>query len=56
MLVYLKRSIKKEGKDFIELSTWKYDAVYKYATTSGKKCEFSIVPSSQKTLINRQVF
>ncbi len=56
LLVYLKRSIKKEGKDFIELSTWKYDAVYKYATSPGKKCEFSIVPSSQKTLINRQVY
>jgi len=55
-LVYLKRNVLKEGKDAIEISTWKYDAVYEYATRPGKKCDFRIVPSSQKTLIKRQVF
>ena len=56
LLVYLKRKVMKEGKELTELCTWKYDAVYEYATKPGKKCDFSIVPSSQKTLINRQVF
>ena len=56
MLVYLKRKIVKEGKELTELCTWKYDSVYEYATMRGKKCEFRIVPSSQKTQINRQEF
>ena len=56
MLVYLKRKIVKEGKELTELCTWKYDSVYEYATKPGKKCEFRIVPSSQKTLINRQEY
>jgi len=55
-LVYLKRNVLKEGKEAVEISTWKYDAVYEYATKPGKKCDFSIVPSSQKTLLKRQVF
>lgn len=56
LLVYLKRQVMKEGKELTELSTWKYDAVYEYATIPGKKCEFKIVPSSQKTLVKRLVF
>ncbi len=55
-LVYLKRNVMKEGKEAVEISTWKYDAVYEYATRPGKKCDFAIVPSSQKTLIKRLVF
>jgi len=55
MLVYLKRKVKKDGKELTELVTWKYDAVYKYATEPVKKCEFSIVPSSQTTLIAKKV-
>jgi hypothetical protein len=56
MLVYLKRSIMKEGKERTELITWKYDSVYEYATKPGKICEFSIVPSSQITQISHKVF
>lgn len=56
MLVYLKRTITKEGKELTELVTWKYDAVYEYATLPGKKCEFSIVPSSQITRISHKEF
>ena len=54
-LVYLKRNVLKEGKEKTEISTWKYDAVYEYATKPERKCDFKIVPSSQKTLINRMV-
>jgi len=56
MLVYLKRKVTKEGKEKTEYSTWKYDAVYEYATRPGKKCEFRLVPSSQTTLITRKEF
>lgn len=56
MLVYLKRQITKEGKELTECVTWKYDAEYEYATLPGKKCEFSIVPSSQITQISRREF
>jgi hypothetical protein len=55
MLVHLKRNIMKEGKEHTEYVTWKYDSVYEYAT-KGKKCDFKIVPSSQITLITKQVF
>ena len=55
-LVYLKRNVLKDGKEKTEICTWKYDAIYEYATKPAKKCDFKIVPSSQKTLINRQVF
>ena len=55
MLVYLKRKVMKEGKPATEYVIWKYDSVYEYATKPGKKCEFYIVPSSQITLIKRQV-
>lgn len=56
MLVYLKRKVMKEGKERTEYSTWKYDAVYEYATKPQKKCEFYLVPSSQSTLISRKVY
>ena len=56
MLVYLRRKVMKEGKERTETSTWKYDALYEYATKPGKKCEFSLVPSSQTTLIKHEVF
>jgi hypothetical protein len=56
MLVYLKRMVMKDGKEHTEYSTWKYDAVYGYATKPGKKCEFFMVPSSQITLVRRDVF
>lgn len=56
MLVYLKRKITKEGKELTECVTWKYDAVYEYATLPGKKCEFYIVPSSQITRISHREF
>ncbi len=56
MLVHLKRSVMKEGKEQTEYTTWKYDAVYEYATKRGKKCDFKLVPSSQTTLITRQVY
>ena len=55
MLVYLKRNVMKEGKEATEYVIWKYDSVYEYATKPGKKCDFKIVPSSQITLITRQV-
>ena len=55
MLVYVKRNVMKEGKEATEYAIWKYDSVYEYATKPGKKCEFYIVPSSQTTLIKRQV-
>ena len=56
MLVYLKRNVMKEGKELTEYIIWKYDSEYEYATRPGKKCEFYIVPSSQITLITKQVF
>lgn len=56
MLVYLKRKLVKEGKEVTETCTWKYDSVYEYATLPGKKCEFRIVPSSQKTMIKRTYY
>jgi hypothetical protein len=56
MLVYLKRYVMKEGKEKTEYTTWKYDAVYEYATKPRKKCEFYLVPSSQTTLITREEF
>lgn len=56
MLVYLKRKVTKEGKELTESTTWKYDAIYEYATLPEKKCEFKIVPSSQTTRISHQVF
>ncbi|MEO6613646.1 MAG: hypothetical protein ABIT05_12725 [Chitinophagaceae bacterium] len=56
MLVFLKRKLVKEGKEKTEYSTWKYDAVYEYATKPGKKCEFYLVPSSQTTLVKREVY
>ncbi len=56
MLVYLKRYVMKEGKERTEYSTWKYDAVYEYATKPRKKCEFYLVPSSQTTLITQELF
>ena len=56
MLVYLKRNVMKEGKELTEYTIWKYDSEYEYATRPGKKCEFYIVPSSQITLITKQVF
>lgn len=55
MMVYLKRSVMKEGKEHTEYVIWKYDSEYEYAT-KGKKCDFSIVPSSQITLITKQVY
>jgi hypothetical protein len=55
MLVYLKRNVTKEGKELTEYAIWKYDSVYEYATKPGKKCEFYLVPSSQTTLIKKQV-
>lgn len=55
MLVYLKRNVMKEGKELTEYAIWKYDSVYEYATKPGKKCEFYLVPSSQTTLIKKQV-
>ena len=54
MMVYLKRSVMKEGKEHTEYVIWKYDSEYEYATKR-KKCDFSIVPSSQITLITKQV-
>ncbi|MFN8288731.1 MAG: hypothetical protein U0U70_00600 [Chitinophagaceae bacterium] len=56
MLVYLRRKVTKEGKELTENYTWKYDAVYEYATLPGKKCEFRIDPSSQITRIHHQIF
>jgi hypothetical protein len=56
MLVYLKRMVIKEGKEHTEITTWKYDAVYEYATKPRKKCEFYLVPSSQTTRIKQEVF
>jgi hypothetical protein len=56
MLVYLKRMVMKEGKELTEYTTWKYDAVYEYATKPRKKCEFYLVPSSQTTRIKQEVF
>ncbi len=56
MLVYLKRTVMKDEKEKTEYVIWKYDAEYEYATRKGRKCDFSIVPSSQITLITRQVF
>ena len=56
MLVYLKRKVMKEGKEQTEYNTWKYDAVYEYATKPGRKCEFYLVPSSQTTLIRNEVY
>ena len=55
MMVYLKRTVMKEEKEHTEYVIWKYDSEYEYAT-KGKKCDFSIVPSSQITLITKQVF
>ena len=56
MLVYVKRKLIREGKEKTEIITWKYDAVYEYATMKGGKCEMIIVPSSQITRINQQLF
>lgn len=56
MLVYLRRKITKDGKEKTEYVTWKYDAVYEYATLPGKKCTFRIVPSSQITRISHNIF
>jgi hypothetical protein len=56
MLVYLKRKVMKEGKQLTEYVTWKYDAVYEYASRPGKQCDFRIVPSSQITRISEKVF
>lgn len=56
MLVYLRRKVTKEGKEKTETTTWKYDAVYEYATLPEKKCAFKIVPSSQITRISNKVF
>lgn len=56
MLVYLRRKITKEGKQLTEIVTWKYDAVYEYATIKGGNCEFYKLPSSQITRTNYQVF
>jgi len=55
MMVYLKRTVMKEEKEHTEYVIWKYDSEYEYAT-KGKKCDFSIVPSSQITLITKQVY
>ena len=56
MLVYLKRNVLQEGKQATEYVIWKYDALYEYATKPKKKCDFRLVPSSQITLITKQVF
>ncbi len=56
MLVYLKRKIMKEAKEKTEYVIWKYDAVYEYITKPGKKCEFNLVPTSQTTLITKEVY
>lgn len=56
MLVYLKRTVVKEGKELTEVCTWKYDSEYEYSTSRGKKCEFRIVPSSQISLVKCQEF
>lgn len=56
MLVYLKRNVMKEGKERTEYTIWKYDSVYEYATKPGKKCEFYLVPSSQTTMVTRQMY
>jgi predicted YcjX-like family ATPase len=56
MLVFLRRKINKEGKELTELTTWKYDAVYEYATLKGGNCEFYKLPSSQITRTNHQEF
>src|SRR5687767_13955211 len=39
MFVHVKRILIKEGKNFTEYQTWKYERVYEYATMPGKKCE-----------------
>ena len=46
----------KDGKEKTEVYTWKYDAVYEYATIRGGTCEFKLLPSSQITRTNHQVF
>ncbi len=56
MLVYLRRKLTKDGKERTELITWKYDAVYEYATLKGGSCEFYLVPTSQITRTNHQEF
>ena len=56
MLVYLKRTIVKEGKDYTEYSIWKYDSEYEYTSQPGRKCDFYLVPSSQKILVTKQEF
>lgn len=56
MLVYLKRTVIKEGKEHTEYNIWKYDSEYEYVTKPRKKCEFYIVPSSQTTLITHEVY
>ena len=56
MLVYLRRPIVKEGKEYTEYSIWKYDCVYEYVSKPGRKCEFYLVPDSQKILVTKQEF
>jgi len=56
VLVYLKRKVMKEGKEYTEYSTWEHDSVYEYATKPGKKCEFYLVPSSDSKLISRELY
>ena len=55
MLVYLKRKVIKEGKEYTEYSTWEYDSVYEYATKPKKKCEFYLVPSSDSKLVSTEL-
>ena len=56
MLVFLRRKMTKDGKEKTEVYTWKYDAVYEYTTIRGGTCEFKLLPSSQITRTNHQVF
>jgi hypothetical protein len=54
--VYLRRSVMKEGKQKIEVTTMDYDAVYEYASKPEKKCEFYMVPSTKTRVTRTELF
>lgn len=55
MFVHVKRLLIKEGKNFTEFQTWKFERVYEYATMPGKKCEFKHTSSNSRLVSSEMV-
>lgn len=56
MFVYIRRKIIKEGKEYHEVQTWKYESIYEYATKPRSKCEFYSTKASDAKLVSTELY